>query len=67
MLTILLIVLLILALGGFGHTGYRRGWYGGYNTYGAAPSGGWLGGGFGLVLLIIALVLLFGGHRAIGP
>jgi Protein of unknown function (DUF3309) len=60
-MTILLIVLLILALGGFGHTGYRRGWYGpGYN--GGPRTGGWGGGGLGLLLLILVLFLLFGRH-----
>jgi hypothetical protein len=60
-LTILLIVVLVLALGGFGHTGYRRGWYGGgYGDPGMPVRGGWGGGGLGLVLLIVFLFLLFG-------
>ncbi len=58
MFTILLIVLIIAALGGFGHTGYRRGWYG--DGYYERPSGGaWGGGGLGLVLLLVVLFLLF--------
>lgn len=49
MLWLIIIVLLILAFGGFGHTGYRRGWYG--NNYGGGdyPRGSWFGGGFGLI------------------
>jgi Protein of unknown function (DUF3309) len=67
-LTILLIVAVVLALGGFGHTGYRRGWYGGSNQLGAAPrSGGWAGGGLGLILLIIVVVLLLTRQSAVGP
>ena len=61
MLTILVIVLIILALGGFGHSGYRRGWYG--NGYYDGPRSGWGGGGLGIVLLIIVLLLLFARHR----
>jgi hypothetical protein len=59
MFTILLIVLIIAALGGFGHTGYRRGWYG--DGYYERPAGGgaWGGGGLGLVLLLVELFLLF--------
>jgi hypothetical protein len=60
MFTIILIVLVVLALGGFGHTGYRRRWYGGYDRP-QPVSGGWFGGGLGLILLIIVLFLLFGG------
>lgn len=64
MLTLLIIVLLILALGGFGHTGYRRGWYGGgYAGPDAPVGGGWAGGGLGLILLVIVLILLFGHHH----
>ncbi len=67
MITILLIILLIMALGGFGHTGYRRGWYGGYRQPGAPVTGGWGGGGLGLFLLIVVvLLLLFGGHGTAG-
>jgi hypothetical protein len=62
MLWLIIIVLLVLAFGGFGHTGYRRGWYGNYYNGGEYPrSRGWLGGGFGLILLLIVLFLLFGG------
>lgn len=60
MFTILLIVLLIMALGGFGHTGYRRGWYGGNGSFDGQARGGWHGGGLGLILLILVLFLLFG-------
>ncbi len=60
MFTILLIVLIIAALGGFGHTGYRRGWYGdGYYERPAGGGGAWGGGGLGLVLLLVVLFLLF--------
>jgi hypothetical protein len=58
---LLIILLLVLAFGGFGHTGYQRGWYGGYRGADVPRSGSWFGGGLGLVLLIIVLFLLFGG------
>ncbi len=60
-MTLLIIILLIVAFGGFGHTGYRRGWYGG--GYYDGPRQGWGGGGVGLVVLLIVLFLVFGGHR----
>ncbi len=59
MFTILLIVLIIAALGGFGHTGYRRGWYGDGHYEQPAGYGSWGGGGLGLVLLLVVLFLLF--------
>lgn len=62
MLTLLLIVLLIIAFGGFGHTGYRRGWYGAAGRGPAPVTGGWAGGGLGVFLLVVVvLLLLFGG------
>jgi hypothetical protein len=67
LLDIILIVLVIAALSGFGHTGYRRGWYGGYNQPGVRATGGWGGGGLGLFLVVvILLLLLFGGHAGPG-
>lgn len=61
---ILLLILLFFAFAGFGHTGYRRGWYGrGYGPDYAPVAGGWGGSGLGLILLILALLLLFGGHH----
>ena len=48
MLTILLVILIILALGSLPTWGYSRGW-------GYAPSGG-----LGLVLLIVLLLVLMG-------
>ena len=63
MLWLIVVVLLVIAFGGFGHTGYRRGWYGGYADYGQSRPGGWFGGLFGVVLLVAALFLLFGRHR----
>ena len=67
MITILLIILIILAFGGFGHTGYRRGWYGGYNQPGTRANGGWTGGGLGVFLLVIVLILLLTGNFHVGP
>ncbi len=62
MMWLIIILLLILAFGGFGHTGYHRGWYGGgYRNADSPRPGGWLGGGFGLILLLIVLFLLFRG------
>lgn len=61
-MTLLIIILLILAFGGFGHAGYQRGWYG--NTYYDAPRGGWGGGGLGLILLLVVLFLIFGHHHS---
>jgi hypothetical protein len=59
MFTILLIILIVFALGGFGHTGYRRGWYGdGYVERSEGP-GAWGGGGLGLILLLVVLFLVF--------
>jgi len=55
-LTLLLVILVIVAFGGFGHTGYRRGWYGGYN---GPATGAWNGSILGLVLLCAVLLLLF--------
>jgi len=55
-LTVLLLILLLLAFGGFGHTGYRRGWCGGYN---GPATGSWNGGLLGLGLLVVVLLLLF--------
>ncbi|HYN07665.1 MAG TPA: DUF3309 family protein [Vicinamibacterales bacterium] len=48
MLTILLVILIILALGSLPTWGYSRGW-------GYAPSGG-----LGLVLLVVLLLVLMG-------
>ena len=62
LLDILLILLLIAALGGFGHTGYRRGWYGGYNRSSGPVAGGWSGGGLGIFLLVVILLILLFGH-----
>jgi len=59
--TLLIIILLILAFGGFGHTGYRRGWYG--NGYYDQPRQSWGGGGLGLILLLVVLFLIFGHHH----
>ncbi len=67
MITILLIVLIILAFGGFGHTGYRRGWYGAYNQPDTPMRGGWAGGGLGVFLLVIVLILLLTGNFHVGP
>ena len=50
---ILIIVLLIIALGGFGHSGYRRGWYGRGYEPGAPVTGGWSGSFLGLGLLLL--------------
>jgi uncharacterized membrane protein len=63
MLAILIIILLILALGGFGHTRYRRGWY---RAHGG-PAGGWGGGFMGIVLLLIVLLLCLGVIQALRP
>ncbi len=60
MLTILIIVLVVLALGGFGHTGYQRGWYARPAYYEPRPA--WGGGGLGLILLLVVLWLLFFHH-----
>ncbi len=59
MFTILVIVLIVAALGGFGHTGYRRGWY--RDGYYERPAGygSWGGGGLGLLLILIVLFLIF--------
>ena len=65
MMWLIIILLLILAFGGFGHTGYRRGWYGGGGRNAGYPRpGGWFGGGFGLILLLIVLFLLFRGPHS---
>jgi hypothetical protein len=47
MLTIILIVLVVMAFGGFGHGGYQRGWYGRDPYYEAPPSAGFGGGASG--------------------
>ncbi len=54
---IVLVLLLVLAMGGFGHTGYRRGWYGNYNR-GEDPLGGWGGLRLSVFLLVIVAVML---------
>ena len=60
MLLVLLIVLILFACGGFGHTGYRRGWYGGAP---AEPiSGGFGGMSLGVFLLAVVVLLLLFGH-----
>lgn|GEM_PF-1510667 len=60
---ILFIILIVLALGGFGHSGYQRGWYGRDPYYAPPPSAGFGGGGLGLIVLIVVLFLIFGHHR----
>ncbi len=62
-MTLILIVLIILALGGFGHSGYHRGWYGRDPYYERPAYAGYGGGGVGLVLLLVVLFLLFSHHR----
>lgn len=65
MLTILLIVLVVVALGGFGHSGYHRGYYGGRSL---ETRGNGLGGGvIGLLAVLVVLYLLFGHGGAVGP
>jgi hypothetical protein len=59
---IVIIVLIILAFAGFGHSGYRRGWYGRGYEPGTPMRGGWGGGGIGIILLIIIIILLFWGR-----
>ena len=66
-LAILIIILLILALGGFGHTSYRRGWYGAHGGPAGGPAGGWGGGFMGIVLLLIVLLLCLGVIQALRP
>ncbi len=61
-MTLILIILIILAFGGFGHSGYQRGWYGRDPYYERPPSAGFGGGGLGLILLLVILWLIFG-HR----
>jgi hypothetical protein len=64
-LTLLLVILILGALGGFGHTGYRRGWYGGYN---GPATGAWNGSLIGIALLVVLVLMLFmGGLFAPGP
>ncbi len=63
-MTLLIILLILFAVFGFGHTGYRRGWYGGgYGYEGPPPAHTWGGGGIGLILLLVVLFLLFGHHH----
>ncbi len=61
-MTLILILLIVLALGGFGHSGYQRGWYGRDPYYAPPRSAGYGGGGLGLILIIVVLFLLFS-HR----
>ncbi len=63
MLTIIIIVLVVLALGGFGHGGYQRGWYGRDPYYEPAPSAGFGGGCLGLLVILGVLWLIFGHHH----
>jgi hypothetical protein len=63
MLTIIVIVLVVLALGGFGHSGYQRGWYGRDPYYERPVNAGYGGGGLGLILVLVVLWLVFAHHR----
>ncbi len=63
MLTIILIVLIIFALGGFGHSGYQRGWYGRQEYYEPPPRAGFGGGCLGLIVIFAVLWLVFGHHH----
>ncbi len=65
MLWAVLIALLVMAMGGFGHTGYRRGWYGNYNQ-GDYPVGGWRGLRIGIVLLVLAALLFLARLHPLG-
>lgn len=56
-MTLILLVILVLVFAGGGYSGYR--------TYGAA-SGPYLGGAFGLILLLAVIYFLFGGSLGAG-
>ncbi len=57
---LLIILLIILAIAGFGHSGWRRGWYARPVYYEPRPA--WGGGGLGIILLLIVVWLLFFHH-----
>jgi len=60
---ILLIILIVLAVGGFGHGGYQRGWYGRDPYYAPQRSAGFGSGGLGLIVFLVVLWLIFGHHH----
>ena len=60
---LILIILAVIAFGGFGHSGYQRGWYGRDPYYQPPPAAGFGGGGLGLVVLLVVLYLLFFNHH----
>lgn len=62
MFLIIVVILVVLAFGGFGHTGYRQGWYG--SAQPTTGRGNWGGGIFGIILIILLLYLLFGGGHS---
>lgn len=59
-MTLLIIILLLVAVFGFGHSGWRRGWYAQPTYYQPRPA--WGGGGLGLILLLVVLWLVFFHH-----